>query len=307
MKYLIGISLILFGFGACDIEPKCDNPNNKELYSDYFVFVADEGGDRVVIPMDMNWNPNASGYSKEFKSWYGTAAAWPINYLKEDISSSLCEVPQESWEHQDDANFQFDEQDRIITTNITGAPQLELLIPEESAWTLLPESGAGSGKETYAFRTSARIGGISKDGWVVYERIRATGSAFTADFEDFYWMPLIINGNFYFFEQHKGKQVAAKFSDTGARIAVDTASNFVLTITNVASDTTSGRNNVPQTFRIQQSRWGVDIALKSTGFQVGYGPQFPNGLGLYRQSLLEPDTGSVMAGYGMLELILENY
>jgi hypothetical protein len=306
MKHLIGITLVLFSLMACQPE-KCKNPDNKDLYSDYFVFIADDGGDRVVIPMDMNWNPTATGYSKEFKSWYGTSNAWPINYLKEEVTSDLCAVPQESWEHIDDSNFQFDEGDRIITTNIAGEPPLELLIPEESEWTLLPEAGVGSGKETYGFRTSARVNGVSKDGWVIYERIRATGSAFTVDFEDFYWFPLIINGDFYFFEQHKGEQVAAKFTNTVGGVTVDTTSSFNLMINSVLADSVSGRNNVPQTFRIEAAKWGVDISLKSTGFQVGYGPQFQNGLGLYRQSMLEPDTGSVMVGYGMLELILENY
>lgn len=304
MRLIIFFTLI--GLVACQKENTClSDGNNFNLYSDYFVFIADDGGSPLVIPMDMNWNPLPTGYNREFKSWYGTSNAWPINYLKEDIEAAACEVPQEAWEHTSGQVFDFNASARTISTQISGAPKLTITIPDSTEWIEAPPSI--SYIRTYGFKTTATVDNVTRSGWVIYERIRRSASAGNfGDFKEYFWMPLVVNGAFYHFEQHKGEQRALKWTDNAGTITVDTLPGFTFSIDSVMADSTSGRNNVPQEMHLVAAPWGIDLRLASTGFQVGYGPSFPNGLGLYRQSMVEPKMNSVSNGYGMLELILED-
>ena len=89
-------------------------PDNYLYYSDYFVFVADDGGTPLVIPMDVNWSPTATGYSIELKGWHGTENEWPIGYYLNDSTADLCAIPQEAWEHANTAYFQFNSETREI-------------------------------------------------------------------------------------------------------------------------------------------------------------------------------------------------
>lgn len=306
MKQTLMLSLMIsIILGACQKDTCPNPPENYVVYSDYFVFVADDGGSRLVIPMDMNWVPNDNGYEKEFKSWEGTAAAWPINYLKENISSTACEVPQESWEHSNDANFQFDAASRKITSTINSSIEVGFTVPDAANWVQLPNPS--SYKTIYGFKTTATVDGQSRTGWMIYERIRREAAAGNfGDFGAFYWMPIVANGNFYYFQDHDGVQEACRWTDNNGTITVDVLSSFSLNILATAPDATSGRNNVVSQLQVVVPQWNVDFTLNSTGHQIGYGGMFPNGLALYRQSLLEPTTNSVTNGYGMLELILEN-
>lgn len=307
MKSAITVAMLvalLVGIFSCQKDTDtCTAPQTYIYYSDYFVFVANDGGSPLVIPMDMNWKPINNGYEKEFKSWHGTANPWPINYLKQDVS--VCTLPQESWEHTDDTNFQFNSTTRQISSNIAGGPTVAVTIPPSSAWVQLPDSS--NYKELYAFKTSATVDGNSRSGWMIYERIRREAALGPGgDFKAFYWMPIVVNGNFYYFQDHSGVQSACRWVDNGSSIVAETIPSFTLNILATASDATSGRNNVVSQLQIIAPAWNIDLTLNSTGNQIGYGPQFPNGLGLYRQSLLEPAANSVTTGYGMLELILED-
>jgi len=306
MKKIAFLGLIVtLIFGACEKDTCPNPPENYLIYSDYFVFIADDGGSRLVIPMDMNWEPKASGYEKEFKSWKGTAAPWPINYLKENITSTACEVPQESWEHTNDANFQFDATARKITSTIDGTTEVGFTVPEETKWVKLPNPS--SYKTIYAFKTTATVDGQARTGWMIYERIRRSMAAGNfGDFGAFFWMPIVANGQFYYFQDHDNVQEACRWTENNGVITADTLSSFSLTILGTAADATSGRTNVPSQLQVAVPQWSVDFTFNSTGHQVGYGGSFPNGLALYRQSLLEPASNSVTNGYGMLELILEN-
>lgn len=300
------IFLVLITLVSCQKTTECiSDGNNFELYSDYFVFVADDGGTPLVIPMDMNWNPLSTGYNKEFKSWHGTNQNWPINYIKEDVVAETCEVPQETWQHTSGQDFEFDASARTITTRIFGAPVLELSIPDSTEWIEAPSGSAF--RKTYGFKTTAKVDNVTRSGWLVYERIRRDASLGNfGDFEAFFWMPIVVNGVFYHFEQHKGEQVAYRWTDNGSTISMDTLHSFAFSVDSTTADSTSGRTNIPQTMHLVASSWGIDLSLESTGFQAGYGPSFPNGLGYYRQSMLQSTSNSISTGYGMLELILED-
>ncbi len=279
-------------------------PDNYLFYSDYFVFVADDGDSPLVIPMDVNWNPTDSGYRTELKSWYGTTNEWPIAYTLTDTVTDLCEVPQEAWEHCNTNYFQFNESTREIISTIWGAPELRLTIPEQEHWV---KTQGNDNILIYGCKTIAKVDGSTRSGWLIYERIRREqGSQSFGDFEAFYWLPLVIDGNFYHFEQHKDEQMATRWTENNGIVEVSTIPSFNLNILGVSSDPVSGRENIPDTLQVLAPEWNIDISMVSTGSQVGHGPEFPNGLAYYRQSLLESLPGSVTSGYGMLELILEN-
>ena len=306
---MLVLLLTTMTFYACEKNKCIDPPQNALYYSDYFVFVADDGGQPLVIPLDVNWVPNDDGYEKVFKSWYGTSDDWPINYYLQDVISTPCDIPQEPWEHESDDDFQFDNNTRQISSNIPNGPTVSLTVPDESEWVVMPEATTGF-KSIYAFKTTAKVDDISRSGWMIYERIRreasGTGTGGGGDFKDFYWMPIVSEGNFYYFQDHDGEQSACRWVDNAGVITPDTLSTFTLNILTTASDITSGRDSVVEQLQIIANDWSVDFTLNSTGHQTGHGPEFPNGLALYRQSLLEPDASSITNGYGMLELILED-
>ena len=292
---------------SCDKEELVETgytPCNFLYYSDYFVFVADDGGSPLVIPMDVNWSPTASGYSSEYKGWYGTTDEWPIGYFLNDSSANLFTIPQESWEHANNEYFQFNTSSREIISTIWGAPELRLTIPESSKWIKTP---AETNKAIYGCKTTATVDGNQRSGWLIYERIRQTadGTEF-GDFETFIWIPLIVDGKFYHFEQHRGDQTASLWQENNGTVEVSTAPLFTLDILATSSDSMSGRTTIPDTLHLKVPEWNLDIQMASKGSQVGYGPMFPNGLAYYRQSLVESVPGSANSGYGMLELIIED-
>ncbi|MFK7783924.1 MAG: hypothetical protein AB8B56_02350 [Crocinitomicaceae bacterium] len=313
MNKLIALSAILILTASCD-KDEIETPaeivciedctvGNKEYYSDYFVFVSDDGGSELVVPVDFNWSPTLTGYEKEFKSWYGTDNEWPISYQKVDIESCACDIPQEIWQHDNDQNLQMNEATREVTSCVDNYPPVKISLPEEIDWIQMPS--AQGEKEIYGFRTSAEVQGATRDGWIIYERIRVDASSgFGGDFTAFYWVPIVINGDFYYFQQHGSDKSASRWIN-GSSVA-DTNSNFTISILSTTQDATSGRNNIPQELHITSSDWGVDIILESTGAQVGYGQSFPNGLAYYRQSMLKSTAASSTAGHGMFELILED-
>src|SRR5688572_27327612 len=52
--------------------------------SDYFVFLAADVADPLIIPVDVNWEPRPGGQVfTELKAWKGTRAPWPMIYEKE--------------------------------------------------------------------------------------------------------------------------------------------------------------------------------------------------------------------------------
>lgn len=291
---------------ACAKAPSCPNPpENKSSYSDYFVFVADDGGTPLVVPIDINWQPTEKGYRQEFKSWYGTSDPWLINYYTHEVKATPCDVPQSSLEQPNNSLFGFDVAARQLNTTIPGVPLLVMTLPPERVWIKPPSSP--SIFELFGFKTSVQVGSATRTGWVVHERIRAApNSGFGSDdFETFYWLPLVINGDFYLFEEHKSEQLAIRWQDNGGTITTDTLHRFGLTVTQTEPDATSGRAAIPSQLAVTAPQWGVDIIVNSTGNQTGYGASYPNGLGYYRQSMLEADATSNNQGYGMLEFIVE--
>ena len=274
--------------------------------SDYFVFIADDQSSPLVIPVDVNWRPTSNGYEEEFKAWFGTSEPWPIAYHVQKREAVDCTYPTETWEHSSNQNFQFDAANRLILLSIPNTPKIELAIPESDQWVLMPSKGT---KSIYAMRTTAFIDGNVRSGWMIYERIRRSGIANGGggrDFGAFYWIPLIVNGRFYHFEQHRDHQTATRWSLSGHAIIVDSLSSFELEVLETSSDSVSGRTLVPDQLKLTAPKWDLNITLKSGGSQVGYGPEFPNGLAYYRQSLLQSTSSSLSVGYGMLELILED-
>lgn len=276
-------------------------------YSDYYVFVADDGGSSLVIPMDINWSASKNGYDSEFKSWQGTKKTWPIAYFKESTAVAPAQIPKEAWEHKNGKSFQFDSSAREIISNVANGIELRVKVPERSEWVLLPSESTL--KELYSFRTTASVKGTERSGWMVYERIRWKEDEVKdfGDFGAFYWIPLVVDGDFYLFEQHKGKQIAVKwYANSAEKVVVETIPDFKLNVVSTSSDAKSKRKNIPKVVQVVAPKWDIDITLKSTGSQVGYGGEFPNGLAYYRQSLLQSEKNSATSGYGMLELILEN-
>lgn len=267
-------------------------------YSDYFVFIADDEGDPLVVPIDINWTKHTKGFDVEYKSWYGTAQDWPIEYFKKSNSSAIEDIPNEVFEHPNIKSFQFDEKNQSITVNIQGTPPIELSIPRKEKWTLGIE---GSDFPTYAFRSTIRVGNNTRTGWVVYERIRFEKLSEFEGFAAFYWMPIVVDGNLYHFTQHRGKQTAVKWMMENNNIKAETVPNFTFKILETVSDTKSKRKEIPKIVQLQVPLWNLDITLKSTGEQVGYGEEFPKGLAYFRQSLLQSTTSN---SFGMMELIL---
>lgn len=309
MKLLAYLSFGILLF-SCDkndqntIEvPPCTT-THFSYYSDYFVFLADDGGSPLVIPMDVNWSPTEMGYNSEFKAWYGTTNNWPIGYALKDTIVSSCDVPKEAWAHANGPYFQFEPENRTLVSTIWGAPTLKLRIPEAEEWVKTP---AVTDKAIYGCRTNATVDGASRSGWLIYERIRWDNTTNTSfgDFAAFYWIPLVIDGKLFHFEQHQGEQTASLWQSNNGVVTVSTLPAFSLSITAESTDQTSGRTNIPDTIHLLAPDWNIDHAFASTGHQTGYGPEFPNGLAYYRQSLLESTTANSTA-YGMLELILED-
>ena len=275
-------------------------------HSDYYTFIADDGGDELVLNFSIWWHPGQDGYEKEFKSLHGSVNPWSINYKKEYLQSSLCAIPSETWDFNSNHDFQFNRATREISSNITANTFVSIKIPERTMWTAV-DLGDSSYVDLYAYKTTANINGQTRSGWMIYEEIRATQSlASVGDFKDFFWMPIVANNHLYFFEHHNNKQLACRWQDNGTNIIADTLAAFNFTILSTEADATSGRNNVPKTLQISAPTWNVDFTVASTGNHTGYGASFPNGLALYRQSLLETANSSVTQGYGMLELILED-
>jgi len=281
MKFkILVIPFILFITTSFQSEPKKlkNYTSNYNYYSDYFVFIADDDGAPLVIPMDMNWSPTHTGFKSEFKSWYGTNKDWPIAYFQNSTEVSTKQVPQESWQHSNNKYFQFDAANREITTTINYAPKVSIIIPNKSEWVAMPTED--SKKEIYAFRTTAKVKKNLRKGWLIYERIRWNADTVKnfGDFGAFFWIPLVIDGDFYHFEQHKGEQTATKWMIKKNKVTVTTRSNFTLTILKTSKDGVSKRKNIPDQIQVKVPEWNLDINLKSGGSQVGHGEKFPNGL-----------------------------
>ena len=275
-------------------------------YSDYFVFVADDGGSPLVVPIDINWNPNPDGYTIEYKAWHGTAEDWPIHYSKKDITSDWKDIPNEAYYHSSTEEFQFNSENKSVIARIEGAPEIEIRIPSKEQWVLAPLNS--DIYDTYAFKTSIRIGDSNRSGWMLYERIRKEKDSATEfkGFAAFFWMPMILEGELFHFIEHRDELAAVKWTQSTDGIQVETAPDFELTVVETIADTKSKRTDIPKIVQIKAQKWNFDIQLRSSGEQVGYGNEFPKGLGFYRQSLLQSTNDSNSSGYGMMELILEN-
>lgn len=296
-------TLISFLFTNCaNKNIPIDSTETKETlgyYSDYFVFVADDEASPLVVPIDINWTLHNNGFDVEYKSWYGTANDWPIEYFQKSIPSSAENIPMETFEHPDLEAFHFNKNDRTITINIKGSPTIVMSVPAKEEWTLGME---GTEFPTYAFRTDLRVGDENKTGWVLYERIRFNSLSEFNGFEAFYWMPVVVDGNLYHFTQHRGKQTAVKWMMENSSVKVETVPSFTFNIVETLFDAKSKREEIPKVVQLKVPSWQLDITLMSTGEQVGYGEEYPKGLAYFRQSLLQSST----TGYGMMELILGN-
>ena len=277
--------------------------NPKGYKSDYFVFIADDRAAPLVIPIDVNWIPHANGYTVELKSWYGTSQDWPIEYVQGSIVSHPSEIPEESFEHIDREPFYFDRDERSITTRIKGAPQVTIAVPNEAHWI---NNGYGEDFPTYAFRSTIQVDGGTRSGWMIYERIRSEDFADFPGFEAFYWMPIVIDHQLYQFIDHRGEQTAVRWTERDGIVHVDALEQFGFKVVETVSDDKSGRQQIPQQVSIRVPEWDIDLIMRSSGSQVGYGDSFPKGLAYFRQSLIVTAQDSKSVGYGMMELILAN-
>lgn len=281
--------------------------NGVGFYSDYYVFISDDASSPIVIPLDLNWNLVENGYDIEFKAWHGTEDDWPINYTKQFIQSPNSKIPEETFELKNTTDYIFDSNNREITIQIQSAPKIKVSIPEMEEWVLAPSDGK-TFRQTFAGKSSIKIENETITGWLLYERIRFDKNAVAefGDFETFFWIPLIIDGELYHFEEHKGEQFAIKWFDDGTTIVSEEISNFNIAITETINDATSNRDKIPKKIQITSEENNFNISLFSSGEQVGYGDEFPKGLAYYRQSLLQSTASSELSGYGMMELIIEN-
>lgn len=306
MKLILSAVLLMLSNILCWDHPATNEPlaaeETKGYYSDYFVFIAaDEEDSPLVIPIDINWTLGTDSYEVEYKAWYGTEADWPIEYFKKNIMTKKSVIPLESFEHSKTKGFRFNNKDRTIVAVIKGKYEVQIQVPEQEEWVLATSEGDFP---TYAFKTNIKVDGRSRSGWMLYERIRFNELKKFDGFGAFYWMPVVIEDKLYHFTQHRGEQTAVKWSETVDGLNAETISKFDFNITKSVSDAKSKRSKIAKAIRIQVPEWDVDIALKSTGEQIGYGGEHPNGLAVYRQSLLQPNIDSKDLGYGMMELIL---
>ena len=71
MKLISFSILLLLLFNQCAtknaVDKSADAIEYKGYYSDYFVFVADDGDSPLVIPIDINWRIHEEGYEREYK------------------------------------------------------------------------------------------------------------------------------------------------------------------------------------------------------------------------------------------------
>ncbi len=306
MKLLLSLLLLITASSNCNVQTVPQSVKGEyALYSDYFVFIADDKDSPLVIPVDLNWNANDEGYDIEFKSWYGTQEEWPIVYTKEAYKNKS--IPQESFQNKDISSFKFSKSKQEITLSIPNSPSVTLSIPAKETWVLAPSNNKIN-KETFAARTSVQVNNETQNGWMIYERIRWKKEQLTqfGAFDEFFWIPVIVNKDFYHFEQHKGEKAGFKWTVNDGDIEVSRVSDFELEITGTISDAKSGRKAVPKEVSISSKENNLNISLVSTGQQVGYGERFPKGLAYYRQSLLTSEKNNENSSVGMMELILED-
>lgn len=296
--------LLLFSVSTCNEDIDC-TPLETQFNSDYFVFIANDGGTPLVVPFDLNWNPTDNGYTKEFKSWYGTINEWPITYIKENVTIDECNVPVDIWSHPNEDEFVFDKQARTISLTVPNSPEIIVNIP--SMWTTVNDASALP-IQTEAAQTTILVDGQERSGWMVHEIIRALpADLFGGDFTYYFWVPLVTeSGDLYLFEQEEEKRKGYKWSKDNNIVTSSVANNFTITALTTTTDPISGRTNIPQSLQLISTDWNLDITLNSSGAQIGHGSEFPNGLAYYRQSLLTSTAKSSHQATGMLELILED-
>jgi hypothetical protein len=283
------------------------DPNGLAYYSDYFVFIADDGGAPLVIPMDANWRPTETGFSTELKAWHGTRDAWPIRYEQDTHGLSGGKIPTEIWQLPSVAGFVFNE--REISLTVAGAPSLRIALPKQSDWVSAPNADDNQG--LFVAKTVVVVEGQTRRGFLLYERIRrqpnqSGGGGDGPGFRRFHWMPLVIDGALYHFKDNSGSQSALRWIERNSSLVAEQGGPFTFEVQKNESDSQSGRAEVPQVLRIRYAPWSVDVVVESSGHQTGYGPQRDSGLALYRQSLLESTSGSPEQAVGMLELILDD-
>ena len=308
MKLIFGSILLVLSVVNCNRQLDAGEASANTIplgyYSDYFVFIADDDqDDPLVVPIDINWTLHQESYDIEYKSWYGTKKDWPIEYVKNTNSALSSGIPKESYDHPSTTTFLFDKENKTITTTVKGQHTIKIQIPNEKEWVLATSE---SDFPTYAFRTSVELDSKNRSGWMVYERIRFDQLKDFDGFAAFYWMPIVVEGSLYHFVKHREEQTAIKWSQTEDSIIVKTVPSFDFSILETISDEKSKRSNIAKTVQIEVPEWEIDIILTSAGEQIGYGEEFPKGLAVFRQSLLQSSEQSTKAGYGMMELILAN-
>lgn len=306
MKLIVYSILLMLSVNYCGskhgITESSVTSEPQGYYSDYFVFIADDDKDSpLVVPIDINWTLFEESYDIEYKSWYGTEQDWPIEYFKNQVPAKISGIPTESFDHPDTENFFFNKEERTIETKISGNHEIQIQIPDKKEWVLATSE---SDFPTYAFKTDIRVDGISRSGWMLYERIRFDQFKAFDGFAAFYWMPIVVNDNLYHFTAHKGEQTAVKWSIFADSLSAEMVPEFSFKIVETIADLKSKRSEIAKTVHIQVPEWELDITLNSKGEQLGYGGEHPKGLAVFRQSLLQADEGSRDSGYGMMELIL---
>lgn len=271
-------------------------------YSAYYVFVSDDQPENpLIVPIDINWFSTIDGFEAEYKAWYGTAKSWPIAYYKNEFKSDSNKFPKETFHHKNYKTFEFSKSKELLSV-LLDTIQIELHIPnKEKAW-VLPDFETDF--PTSAIKSSCRVNGEIRKGWLLYERVRIAKNTDFKGFEAFYWMPIVVDNSLFLFTQHRDKQTAIKWSEVNKTVSAENVNNFELVVKETKSDSISGRVDVPKKIAINVADWNLNLEMMSTGEQVGYGEPYPKGLALFRQSLLEFESQSQQTGHGMMELIL---
>lgn len=299
---------------ACGVRaPVPERPDPPPHYvSDYFVFVAADTAESLVVPIDVNWEPRPDGrIFTELKAWRGTLEQWPMLYHvgTADLPGSAA-FPKRWQDIPEVGGFRFGDGRVSAASDTLGA--LSLSVPPESegvSTTRTPEPGMSI--RYTAFRTSLTDGGRAVAGWLIHERVDldrlVKTEASPLPFERYHWMPVVAPDALYLFN-HDGERAhnAVRWRIGDAKRTVDSTDAFAFEVTGHEAEAVSGRSNVPNAWQITAPEWGVSFTLESRAGHTGHGAERPGGKALYRQATLVGTDADNRPLVGMLELILED-
>lgn len=307
------LALLLCAPAACTVQPGHSGTeiDSTRYYSDYFVFLAEDGANPLIVLTDINWEQQAEGtIFTELKAYYGTdTGPWPILYdartrslHRLPLPTSWPDVPpidQIGWNRAGSRfAFAFDDPGGVT-----------LKVPSFRSGAAISDPGEDGHKTLKAARTTVRTPEGTRSGWLIHEEVRLnelqkTGGI-SASLARFHWIPVVVADTLYLFEQDgMGRQRAVRWQDTSSTMVADTLHTFGFEVTDTRSDGESGRAEVPVRWRIEVPTWHLALTLASRAGHTGYGEVTDKGKALFRQALVTGHNRDGTATYGMLELIL---